>query len=244
MTRHHEQMRRRMLLSLSKEVEIPRAKGHLKGSRGDDLEHLLCPLLHIFRFNRLIVDEFSLLNVTTKSMVSSAHAAVTSLNADKKWFLSGTPAMTDFNDIKTMAKFLGVDLGVDDFTPGTILRSSRDKLLKELSGPEKFMCFQGQKSHKWHTERREVAQRFLDTFARQNDADLNSIQCVEGLSVIDLQGTQAALYQEMLQKLLIYDFRLDQVLTHDQPTNEEDVHMRNLTLSCTSGRRDFTETSR
>ena len=77
-------------------------------------------------------------------------------------------------------------------------------------------------------DRREVAQRFLDTFARQNDADLNSIVSVEGLSVVNLDGTQAALYQETLQKFIAYDFKLDQFPTSEKSSNDEDAHIQTL----------------
>jgi hypothetical protein len=214
----------------AREPKINKAVGNVQCSKGGaDLQHLLYPVLHLFHFNRLIVDEFSLLNLKPggKSVSSSsAHAAVTSIVADKKWFLSGTPPMTDFADIKFIANFLGIDLGVDDFTPGTILRDSRDKLLKELTGPEQFLCFQGHKSHRWHNARRELAQRFLDQFARQNNADLTGIECVEGLKVLNLKFVQAVMYQEMFQKFVTYDYKLEDVLNIGQDSSEYDKQLQ------------------
>ena len=65
------------------------------------------PPIEMFHFNRLVVDEYTYLE-------GKIHAAITSINADHRWVLSGTPPIHDFAAVKTIAVFLGIHLGVDD----------------------------------------------------------------------------------------------------------------------------------
>jgi hypothetical protein len=65
----------------------------------------------MFHFNRLIVDEYTYLEV-------KIHAVITSISADHRWVLSGTPPIHDFAAVKTIAVFLGIHLGVDDDAEG------------------------------------------------------------------------------------------------------------------------------
>lgn len=76
----------------------------------------VCPILHMFRWNRLVIDEFAL--VTSKP--SLLFSCFVGLDADKRWILSGTPPLDDFHDIKLAAKLIGIDLGPDSFYPGII----------------------------------------------------------------------------------------------------------------------------
>jgi hypothetical protein len=69
------------------------------------------PPLEMFHFHRLVVDEYTYLE-------GKIHAAITSINADHRWVLSGTPPIHDFAAVKTIAVFLGIHLGVDDDAEG------------------------------------------------------------------------------------------------------------------------------
>ena len=69
------------------------------------------PLIEMFHFNRLVVDEYTYLE-------GKIHAVITSINADHRWVLSGTPPIHDFAAVKTIAVFLGIHLGVDDHAEG------------------------------------------------------------------------------------------------------------------------------
>lgn len=69
------------------------------------------PPIEMFHFNRLVVDEYTYLE-------GKIHAAITSINADHRWVLSGTPPIHDFAAVKTIAVFLGIHLGVDDDAEG------------------------------------------------------------------------------------------------------------------------------
>lgn len=73
----------------------------------EDWKSMKCPLLHMFLFNRVLIDEFTY----TKGRL---HESVRSIPAKKRWILSGTPPLNDFADVKTFAPLLGVHLGEDE----------------------------------------------------------------------------------------------------------------------------------
>ena len=73
----------------------------------DDWKNMASPMLDMFKFNRLIVDEFTYLN-------GKVHRAITGLKADRRWVLSGTPPLEDFADVKTISVFMNLHLGIDD----------------------------------------------------------------------------------------------------------------------------------
>lgn len=83
------------------------------------------PPLQMFHFNRIIVDEFTYIK-------GQIHAGITSLHGRSRWVLSGTPGLEDFNDIKTMALFLGIHLGIDDESEAT--KVNMRKIVKERTG--------------------------------------------------------------------------------------------------------------
>jgi hypothetical protein len=56
------------------------------------------------------------------------------LKAKSRWILSATPPLRDFADVKCISKFLGVNLGIDDFTPGVIKAANIKALEKERTG--------------------------------------------------------------------------------------------------------------
>lgn len=74
-------------------------------------KRMQAPPIEMFHFNRLVVDEYTYLE-------GKIHAAITSINADHRWVLSGTPPIHDFAAVKTIAVFLGIHLGVDDDAEG------------------------------------------------------------------------------------------------------------------------------
>ena len=71
----------------------------------------LFPVLSLFEFHRKIVDEQTYVD-------DNQLQAVTSVRSRATWILSGTPYIRDFADVKRMAVFLGVFLGIDDDTAG------------------------------------------------------------------------------------------------------------------------------
>ena len=77
------------------------------------------PLLHLFRFNRIILDEFSYLEEPKNSPLL---VSITGLKSEKRWALSGTPSLHDFEDIARMASIIGLKLGIEDANPLVICK--------------------------------------------------------------------------------------------------------------------------
>ncbi|KAF2711651.1 hypothetical protein K504DRAFT_375054 [Pleomassaria siparia CBS 279.74] len=154
------------------------------------------PLLQLFRFNRVVVDEYHYLYTE----LDASHAAVKKINAHKRWILSGTPALTNFTDVNQMAMLLGVRLGRDvwdstNFTP------IEKRLASEQTEVERFLSRTQIMSYQWHEARHNRAQGFLNTFARQNAPSLEHIECTEILRPVELGVAHYAVYLELSQHL-------------------------------------------
>ncbi|KAI9793644.1 MAG: hypothetical protein M1816_007539 [Peltula sp. TS41687] len=166
-----------------------------------DWTNMTSPLFQMFHFNRLVVDEYTYLD-------GKNHTCITQLQANTRWVLSGTPPLGDFADVKTIAIFLGINLGVDDDT-STVMRASNIKAMqKERTDVEKFQAFKQGRSSAWHQRRHEVAQQFLDQFVRQNIAEIDEIPFVEDLRPIVLPAAERAIYLELNQHLMAQDMRI------------------------------------
>ncbi|PWY68636.1 hypothetical protein BO70DRAFT_417213 [Aspergillus heteromorphus CBS 117.55] len=167
---------------------------------GQDWRRVKTPLLHAFSFNRLVIDEFTYAN-------PERLAPLVALKARSKWVLSGTPPLNDFADVKTIAPFLGVHLGVDDDDI-----QSQNKRLKFLciqrSAAEKFQSFRPPRSEAWHQHRHEIAQRFLDRFARKNVAEIDEIPFSEHIILIRPSPAERAIYLELYKQLMTYNRKL------------------------------------
>lgn len=76
-------------------------------SQAFSLDEMCCPPLSMFHFHRLVVDEYTYVSNRQFQFVNS-------IKSSYRWVLSGTPRLADFQDVKTLAAFIGVYLGVDD----------------------------------------------------------------------------------------------------------------------------------
>ncbi|PRP86950.1 DNA repair protein rad8, partial [Planoprotostelium fungivorum] len=161
-----------------------------------DWEKMQAPSLSMFKWHRLIIDEFTYLE-------GQAHTAVTLLDAQRRWILSGTPPIQDFASVQTIAVFLGIHLGIDDDSIGksTIVKSRR----KDQTAAEKFHSFREVRSISWHAHRHEIAQKFLSQFARQNVADIDEIPWKTHREEIVLPAAERAIYLELEHHLLATD---------------------------------------
>jgi hypothetical protein len=56
------------------------------------------------------------------------------LKTQSLWVLSGTPPLGDFADIKMIARFMGINLGINDFTPGSVKQQHVKSSIKDLTG--------------------------------------------------------------------------------------------------------------
>ncbi|KAH2162340.1 hypothetical protein KXW33_001203 [Aspergillus fumigatus] len=158
------------------------------------------PLLHAFLFQRIVIDEFTYAG-------NERLAPLLALRARSKWVLSGTPPLNDFADVKTIAPFLGIHLGVDD--ENTSFQNHRLKVLRRnRSDAEVFQSWRAPHSEAWHRNRHEVAQRFLNQFARRNIADIDEIPCSEHLILIDQSPAECAIYLELYMQLMTHKKQL------------------------------------
>jgi hypothetical protein len=194
--RAYQKAKSKKLTSRDIDLSNERPKGEITSLATNDLcsfKSLSRPLFHLFRWNRLIVDEFALITNKSSLLLSS----LTRLEAEKRWVLSGTPRLEDFHDIKTIAKLIGVDLGIDSFSPGAISNDKAKSLLAELSSAEKFQSFQEMRSVHWHIQRNVHAHNFLDMFVRQNNAKVGHIHTISLLRPISLGASHRAIYEEL-----------------------------------------------
>ncbi|KAJ8114408.1 hypothetical protein OPT61_g3697 [Boeremia exigua] len=148
----------------------------------------IAPLLHLFRFNRVVVDEYHYLNDYKKIRNMLTVVSVKKIGAHKRWILSGTPALANFTDINNIASFLGVRLG--RFAPGVGKRTALEKfLMDDQTSTEGFLSKIEVMSRQWHQARHERAQEFLNLFVRQNEASLEHIPCHDELRALELGNT-------------------------------------------------------
>ena len=185
-------------------------------------EMLQFPVLHLFRFNRLIVDEISYLvnkESGTKNFsyreYSPAFTSVVGLQAEKRWVLSGTPPLRDFFDVKRIALFLDINLGVDSFDPEAMNTENFKNLRDELSTVEKFRSYQENRSICWHERRHALAQSFLDRFARRNAADINSIPCIHSIEALRLDLDHSILHEELYCHLSLNNSDISDLVDND-----------------------------
>lgn len=161
----------------------------------------IVPLLHMFCFNRVVVDEYHYLHDYKKIKNIFTAASVKKISAHKRWILSGTPALANFTDVDNIASFLGVQLG--RFAIGAGKRTALDNfLINDQTAVERFLSKTEVMSHQWHVARHERAQEFLTNFVRQNEASLDHVPCQEELRAVDLDVAHHAVYLELSQHLI------------------------------------------
>jgi hypothetical protein len=159
------------------------------------------PLLQLFQFNRLVVDEFTYVK-------AESHTCISSMASTYRWVLSGTPPLSDFADVKSMAVFLGIHLGVDDDSLGAIKGRNIKLLRKDRTAGEAFRSFAQTLSPAWHDHRNTIAQRFLDQFVRQNIAEIDAFTVYDKVQAITLPAAERAIYNELHQILTAQDMRI------------------------------------
>ncbi|KAJ5572309.1 C-5 cytosine methyltransferase [Penicillium sp. DV-2018c] len=155
--------------------------------------------LHAFRFNRLVIDEYTY-------AVERRLTSLLSLQARSKWILSGTPGLDEFADIKSIALYLGLNLGIDDdgdcdSPANNTSNVRRRRNRKNHTDMEAFQYYQAPHSNAWYQNRRELAQRFLDRFVRQNIAEIKHIELIQTLVMIDPSPAEERNYNRLFEAL-------------------------------------------
>jgi len=103
--------------------------------------------------------------------------------------------VSDFPAIRSIAAFMGIHLGVEDDAEGS--GQSQKARAKEQTAAEKFHAFREVHSAAWHRRRDDLAQGFLNTFVRQNIAEIEDIPTVEHVHEIKLPASEGAVYLEL-----------------------------------------------
>ncbi|TYJ54912.1 hypothetical protein B9479_004420 [Cryptococcus floricola] len=163
-----------------------------------DFNKLSCPVMHMFRFRRVVADEFTYLQ--KKSL-----PAILRLTSSYKWILSGTPPVDDFAAIRSIASFMGLHLGMED--DGEASTQYLKIRAKEQTQAEKFHAFREVHSQVWHQHRDDLAQTFLDKFVRQNIAEIEEIPTVEHIHTFMLPASEGAVYLELEHHLQALEMR-------------------------------------
>ncbi|TKA80489.1 hypothetical protein B0A55_02324, partial [Friedmanniomyces simplex] len=186
------------------------AKGKQTGSKAQadraapatvDTKEVDRPLFEMFYFNRLIVDEFHQYD-------SREFAAITALKADKRWGLSGTPALDDLYDVAQLASMVGVPLrsGID--AKGVMKARNIKALRADMTDFERFEAMRSLPSSAMHARLCEVHQLFLDTFVRRNLMDFAEMRYEDNLRPVTLDLDHRVMYTELSQHLNSLDMRI------------------------------------
>ncbi|RDL37552.1 uncharacterized protein BP5553_04985 [Venustampulla echinocandica] len=156
----------------------------------------LFPLLEMFSFHRLVIDEYTYLKGT--------EATVDLVRSAKRWILSGTPALGSFSDIKKMARLIGIHLGIDDLSS---MRSDDYKAaITGLTTAEHFRSYLEVPSVVWKHHRHLLCQTFLDQFVRRDEADLGTITMTTTYRIVVPPRSEWAMYQEIQQRAAAMEF--------------------------------------
>lgn len=168
-----------------------------------DWKQMQSPPLEAFHWARVVVDEFHYI----AEEASRAFSAIRELKSDATWILSGTPPTADFADVKGIAAFLKVHLGVDDDEDST-KQSVRRGREKERSMVERFRNFVEVRSPAWHHRRQAIGQKFLDRFVRQNVAEIDEIPFEILMRPVRMPAAERACYLELAHTIEALDLRL------------------------------------
>ncbi|CAG7963452.1 unnamed protein product [Penicillium olsonii] len=190
----------------TKKQKVPddRKDFNIKGDKNQDWRSVKAALVHAFSFNRLIIDEYTYAG-------EERQASLVGLRARSKWILSGTPALDEFADIKSIARYLGVHLGIDDDAdcdkPSHNLRLKN--IRKNHTAAETFQFYQAPHSNAWYGHRRLHAQNFLDRFGRSNLADIKEIKLMTHIKIVGQTPTEEEDYNTLFQAVKDSRRRID-----------------------------------
>ncbi|KAJ5353028.1 hypothetical protein N7452_002002 [Penicillium brevicompactum] len=182
--------------------------------------------VHAFSFNRLVIDEYTYAGEERQTSLVSLHAR-------SKWILSGTPNLNEFADIKSIARYLGLHLGVDDDGDCDKTQNLRLKTIrKNHTAAEAFQMYQAPRSNAWYKNRRLHAQHFLNRFARQNVAQIKHIELTTDTVTSGQTTTEKeaydALFQALKDKKKRIEGPLNSILSKSQCAEEA------LIMACTT----------
>ncbi|BGP45700.1 hypothetical protein JCM10450v2_001530 [Rhodotorula kratochvilovae] len=162
----------------------------------DDWTQLQGPPLAMFLWARVVLDEFSYID-------GADLVGFHTCRGRSRWILSGTPPLRDFSEVKSIASLLHIHLGINDDSEG--VADAVKTRNSEATMAEKFRSYCDVRTRAWHTRRDQVAQRFLDQYARQNVAEIEDIPLETELVGVRLPGAEMAIYRELEHHLVAVD---------------------------------------
>ncbi|KAJ5788714.1 hypothetical protein N7457_003704 [Penicillium paradoxum] len=180
----------------AKSIKDDRKDFNIRKGPGQDWRTVKGAFLHAFSFNRLVIDEYTYAG-------EEKQTSLLSLQARSKWILSGTPGLDEFADIKSIAGYLGIHLGIDDDgdTDRPMKNSRLRNIRKNHTAVEAFQYYQAPHSNAWYHNRRDHAQRFLYRFARQNIANITNIPLTRNLVIIDQSPAEKIMYDTLFEAI-------------------------------------------
>ncbi|GAA6053725.1 hypothetical protein JCM3770_003185 [Rhodotorula araucariae] len=162
----------------------------------NDWTKLQGPPLAMFLWARVVLDEFSYID-------GADLVGFHTCRGRSRWILSGTPPLRDFSEVKSIASLLNVHLGINDDSEG--VADAVKTRNSEATMAEKFRSYCDVRTRAWHIRRDQVAQRFLDQYARQNVAEIEDIPLETELVGVRLPGAEMAIYRELEHHLVAVD---------------------------------------
>ncbi|KAM0717999.1 hypothetical protein Q7P37_006331 [Cladosporium fusiforme] len=172
------------------------------------------PVFEMFYFNRIIIDEFH-------QYTPREYASLQALKADKRWGLSGTPALTDFYDIAQIAGLLGVRLRIGSDSSRVMAQRNVRALRKDMTDFEQFDAMREMPSDCMHARIHEIAQGFLDTFVRQNVMDFDEMTYDDHIVPVKLDVDHQAAYAELAQQLSSQEMNLRKAKSSKTTTRDK-----------------------
>ncbi|KAL9602375.1 MAG: hypothetical protein Q9179_002557 [Wetmoreana sp. 5 TL-2023] len=152
------------------------------------------PILQLFHFHRIVVDEFTYVPEVGQILIAA-------IPAERRWVASGTPKLGDIMDVKQVADFMKINLGEDDDTPHVIKEYNIRKLRGQQTDAEQFRGLYQIRSMNFHLERHRVAQGFLDRFARQDKPEIGGMPVVSSILGVYITSAQLGLTLEDVQSI-------------------------------------------
>lgn len=183
-------------------------------SKAINISNLDRPLFEQFFFNRIIIDEFH-------EYTPREYASLKALKADKRWGLSGTPALTDFYDVAQIADLLRIPLRIGSDSVRTMADRNVKALRKDMTDFERFDAMRETPSDCMNVRIHEIAQSFLDTFVRQNVMDFDEMTYNDHLVPVTLDVDHQAAYTELSQQLASQEMNIRKVKKSKTTTRDK-----------------------
>ena len=157
---------------------------------------------HAFEVYRLVLDEHTYVH-------DRVWQCVITLQAQRRWILSGTPPLATFSDLQESFGLIGVPLGIEDDNIASMSASAIRKFRKERTSAERFRAFDVTYSESWYQQRQLHAQSALHLMTRQNQIPVNiEIPSREIIVAITLTPVEKVIYKELQQELYANEMRI------------------------------------